>query len=119
MYGITSLAFFVLSLKMTFGLEPQCTPFHYQEQMIEKMIKLEIFVQKMKDDMTVLQEQVIKETEILKADNKLFKTELETEKTLIKNDIYLLMNTSDIIMKDELKKHAKVVEAIKGIYLFS
>jgi glycerol-3-phosphate dehydrogenase len=113
---------------MVFSLEPQCSPFHYQEQMIEKMVKLEIFVQKMKDDMTALQQRVMDEIEILKVDKKLLKSDVETEKTSMNNAVQQVVKKNDDLMQnisskfqemveadsEEMRKHAKEVEAIKG-----
>jgi phage tail tape-measure protein len=90
--------------------------------MIEKMVKLEIFVQKMKDDMTALQQRIMDEIEILKVDKKLLKSEMETEKTSINNDD-LMQNISSTFQEmveadsEEMRKHAKEVETIKGIFL--
>lgn len=82
----TVLILWCILTRIAYASEPQCSPFHYQEQMLEKMIKLEMLVQKMKVDMDVTQQSVLEVTQRLNDDVSMLKSEWDEAKSLIRNN---------------------------------
>lgn len=96
--------------KTMLASEPQCSPFHYQEQMIEKMIKLEILVQKMKADMDATQQRVLEMTQHLDDNVTLLKSEWDAERTVLRNDSAVLKRE----LEEQIKANVQEMEEIRG-----
>lgn len=66
MYSKTILVIFCLIVNRIYGREPSCSRFHYEEQTLEKMIRLEIFVERIKGELAETQKQVMNALDDLK-----------------------------------------------------
>ncbi|XP_045172772.2 complement C1q tumor necrosis factor-related protein 5-like [Mercenaria mercenaria] len=87
--------------------EPQCSRFHYEEQTLAKVIKLEILVQKMKEDLDSTQRQVLDKMLELENDKEKMKVELDTEMETIKTEFKQVKEKSEADLSrltEEVKK---------------
>ncbi|XP_060591382.1 EMILIN-2-like isoform X2 [Ruditapes philippinarum] len=78
--------------------EPQCSRFHYEEQTLLKMLKLELFVEKMKEDIQSTQQKVL---ETLQS--------LDKEKNGLKQDYQEMKERDEAVML----RYAQEVENLK------
>lgn len=68
---------FLVSLSVQ-GMEPECSRFHYEEQTLEKMIRQEIRVERMKSEISETRKQTESALEGLQRERDSFKVEIET-----------------------------------------
>lgn len=104
---------------MAFKLEQSCSKFDYEEKTLEKMIRLQIFVEQIKEDVDSTQSKVKHELNTLKKEREQFQEEIremkdafETRKAAIEDD---LMKTKNHHL-DAIKQFADEVTKIKGAY---
>jgi hypothetical protein len=76
----------LISIVFTFavavrGQEPMCSKFHYESQTLEKMIRQEIEVEKMRAEMEETRKQVSSALSELRAERETFKREMDSMKT--------------------------------------
>lgn len=108
------LSLCLVMIQLVAASEPQCSPFHYQEQMIEKIVKLEILVQKMKNDMDATKQRVSEEIESLNAEKKHLVSEWETEKTAMETQLQQLMKRNNDEMKTISSEYQEMVKASRA-----
>ncbi|XP_045200343.2 uncharacterized protein LOC123554329 [Mercenaria mercenaria] len=89
--------------------EPQCSRFHYEEQTLLKMLKLEMFVQKMKDELESTQQKVLDKLQDLDRDKTQFKLELEADMGNIKTEFNEMKEKNEA----DMTEYAEEVEKIK------
>ncbi|XP_053394393.1 uncharacterized protein LOC128555610 isoform X2 [Mercenaria mercenaria] len=86
MFCVAILFFLITNSNPSFGIEPVCSRFHYEEQTLEKMIRQEIFVEKMKADIDDSKQQVVDAIVDLRNERNKFAADFEK----LKNDVETL-----------------------------
>ncbi|XP_045198942.2 heavy metal-binding protein HIP-like [Mercenaria mercenaria] len=92
-----------------FASEPECSRFHYEEKTLEKMIKLEILVQKMKTDVEKTEKLVFDTLQDMKKEREQTKHDWETEKEAMKKELKEMKETN----RKQIGQYAKEVENFK------
>jgi predicted nuclease with TOPRIM domain len=97
--------------------EPTCSRFHYEEQTLEKMIRQEIKVEKMKSDMQLTEQRVLDALEKLKTERSEFNKDLMKKE----GDIEVLKTKMDEELKrmkvktdETIDNYSKEVQKIQG-----
>ncbi|XP_045176030.2 heavy metal-binding protein HIP-like [Mercenaria mercenaria] len=90
--------------------EPHCSKFHYEESLLEKMIRTEILVQNMKKEIGDIQNQVRESLANLKEETNTWKTEIETLQENSKTKLAELSEKAS----SELDKNMQKVDDLKG-----
>jgi hypothetical protein len=67
----------LMTVVVTCSSEPQCSKFHYEEKLLEKMIRTEILVENMKKQINDIETRVTGELAKLKDDTVIWKVEIE------------------------------------------
>ena len=80
-----------VSLNTCYGSEPVCSKFHYEEQLLEKSIRTQIFVETMNKEMKTIQDEV--------------KNTLQRFETDIKDELQNVINE-----RDSLKTHIETLK---------
>ncbi|XP_060601878.1 caprin-2-like [Ruditapes philippinarum] len=75
MYLLLSIIFLAITQSLSFAAEPRCSRFHYEEQLLEKMIRMEVKVEEVEKRISKTNQNVINVLE-----------ELKIERTKMKND---------------------------------
>ncbi|XP_060601877.1 caprin-2-like [Ruditapes philippinarum] len=75
MYLLIPIIFLAITQSLSFAAEPRCSRFHYEEQLLEKMIRMEVKVEEIEKRITKTNQNVINVLE-----------ELKIERTKMKND---------------------------------
>ncbi|XP_060593567.1 uncharacterized protein LOC132748036 [Ruditapes philippinarum] len=100
--------------------EPTCSRFHYEEQTLEKMIRQEIKVEKMKSDMQLTEQRVLDALEKLKTERSEFNKDLMKKE----GDIEVLKTKMDEELKrmkvktdETIDNYSKEVQKIQELAL--
>ncbi|XP_045198943.2 heavy metal-binding protein HIP-like [Mercenaria mercenaria] len=107
MNGIVIVSLFLGNV--IFASEPECSRFHYEEKTLEKMIKLEILVQKMKSDVETTEKLVFDTLQDLTKEREQIKHDWENEKEAMKNELKEMKEDN----REQMVQYAKEVENIK------
>ncbi|XP_053395908.1 uncharacterized protein LOC123523515 [Mercenaria mercenaria] len=106
MFCAAIFCFLILNSNPTFGTEPLCSRFHYEEQTLEKMIRQEIFVEKMKDDIDDSKQQVVDAVVDLKNERNKFAAEFER----LKNDVETMKGNLENALERIQSQTVKVIQ---------
>jgi hypothetical protein len=90
--------------------EPHCSKFHYEEKLLEKMIRTEMFVENMKKQIDDIEARVTGALAELKEDTVTWKGEIETMQESSEANLITLQEKA----KSELDKNMQAVQDLKG-----
>jgi hypothetical protein len=100
----------ILTVIVACSSEPQCSKFHYEEELLEKMIRTEILVENMKKQMDDIETRVTRALAKLNEDTTTWKGEIETMQESSKANLITLQEKA----KSELDKNMQAVQDLKG-----
>ncbi|XP_060599108.1 uncharacterized protein LOC132752752, partial [Ruditapes philippinarum] len=98
--------------------EPTCSKFHYEEQTLEKMIRQEIKVEKMKSDMQLTEQRVLDALEKLKMERNEFNKDLmkkEGDIEVLKTKMDEELNRMKAKTNETIDNYSKEVQKIKEL----
>ncbi|XP_053394392.1 uncharacterized protein LOC128555610 isoform X1 [Mercenaria mercenaria] len=106
MFCVAILFFLITNSNPSFGIEPVCSRFHYEEQTLEKMIRQEIFVEKMKADIDDSKQQVVDAIVDLRNERNKFAADFEK----LKNDVETLNGNLENALNGMQSQNEKVIQ---------
>ena len=83
--------------------EPQCSKFHYEEKLLEKMIRLEISVEAMKKDIDKSRHQVTTALENLQNERNIIEETLRVKSDKISKDLAVAVQDTTATLEEEMK----------------
>ncbi|XP_060582043.1 uncharacterized protein LOC132738551 isoform X4 [Ruditapes philippinarum] len=99
----------ILIVVVVCSSEPHCSKFHYEEKLLEKMIRTEILVENMKKQIDDIEARVTGAIAKLNEDTAKWKGEIETMQESSKANLITLQEKA----KSELDKNMQAVEDLK------
>lgn len=93
--------------------EPQCSRFHYEEQTLLKMLKLEIFVDKMKEDIQSTQQKVLETLQSLDKERNSLKQDYQEMKE--RDEADMLRYAKEVENPKESAKRPTIIFQSKGL----
>lgn len=115
------IVFFLISSSSGFKLEQSCSKFHYEEQTLEKLIRLQLFVEKTKEELDITQNKVIEALSELSKERKEFKADTEAardEMNQLKTSVGDEMATLKKQYKDAIDNYAGIKAELRGIPIY-
>lgn len=117
MFTFVVMFYLLLNSKSTLGLEPLCSPFHYEEKTLEKMIRQEIVVEKLRNEIEDTKHQVIETLKGLNAERNKMAVDLEMQSKdfeAMKDDIKAVVAKLKARANEHIEAYTAVMENIKG-----
>ncbi|XP_060582039.1 heavy metal-binding protein HIP-like [Ruditapes philippinarum] len=99
----------IITVIVACSSEPHCSKFHYEEKMLEKMIRTEILVENMKKQIDDMETRITGALAKLSEDTATWKGEIETMQESSKTNLITLQEKA----KSELDKNMQAVQDLK------